>query len=165
VRVLANRGANGIDGVVSTAVGVALAGGGPTGLLVGDLAFLHDTNGLLGLPGRGVDLVTVVLDNDGGGIFSFLPQARAVPLERFEQLFGTPHGVDLVAVAEAHGVPAERVATRAGLQAAVAGALTRGGPRVVVVDTDRDANVAVHGELNAAVGQALERAASVIGDG
>ncbi|MHB1139769.1 MAG: 2-succinyl-5-enolpyruvyl-6-hydroxy-3-cyclohexene-1-carboxylic-acid synthase, partial [Microthrixaceae bacterium] len=156
VRVLANRGANGIDGVVSTAVGAAL-GGEPTALLIGDVAFLHDTNGLLGLVSRGVNLVVVVVDNDGGGIFSFLPTRDAVSDERFEQLFGTPHGVDLVRLAGAHGVPAERVSTRTGVQAAIAGALTRGGPRVVVVETDRDANQRLHEELHAAVALQLDR--------
>ena len=154
VRMLANRGANGIDGVTSTAVGVALSGT-PTVLLIGDVAFLHDTNALLGLAARGTTLVIVVVDNDGGGIFSFLPQATTLRRDRFEQLFGTPHGVDVVAVARAHGVPAERVSSRAGLQAAVAGAFTRGGPRVVAVSTDRRANVAVHDRLNAAVATAV----------
>jgi len=156
VRVLSNRGANGIDGVTSTAVGAAL-GGSPTALLIGDVAFLHDTNGLLGLMSRRVNLVIVVVDNDGGGIFSFLSTHDHVPHERFEQLFGTPHGVDLLQLAAAHGIPAERVATRTGVQAAIAGALTRGGPRVVVVDTDRDENLALHASLHAAVAHALER--------
>lgn len=154
LRMISNRGASGIDGVTSTAVGAALTGP-PTALLIGDVAFLHDTNALLGLRGRGVNLVIVVVDNDGGGIFSFLPQRGVVARERFEQLFGTPHGTDLVAVAEAHGIPAERVASRAGMRAAVAGALTRGGPRVVVVETDRDANLALHEEINDAVTRAL----------
>ena len=162
VRVMANRGANGIDGVTSTAVGVALTGR-PTVLLIGDVAFLHDTNALLGLTRRAVSLVVVVVDNDGGGIFSFLPQHRSLPHDTFEQLFGTPHGADLVAVAEAHGVPAERVSSRQGLQAAVAGARTRGGPRVVVVGTDRDANVEVHRRLADAVARAV--AGSVDADG
>jgi 2-succinyl-5-enolpyruvyl-6-hydroxy-3-cyclohexene-1-carboxylate synthase len=162
VQVLANRGANGIDGVTSTAVGVALTWT-PTVLLVGDVAFLHDTNALLGLARRGTSLVIVVIDNDGGGIFSFLPQRTGLEPDRFEQLFGTPHGVDLVALSQAHGVPAERVASRAGLQAAVAGAFTRGGPRVVVVAGDREANVAVHDRLNTAVAGAVR--ASVGPDG
>ena len=76
---------------------------------------------------------------------------------RFEQLFGTPHGVDLCALAEVHGVPAERVSTRTGFQAAVAGALTRGGTRVVVVRSDRRANVALHQQLHDAVAAAWER--------
>lgn len=155
VDVLANRGANGIDGVVSTAVGAALTGA-PTALVIGDVAFLHDTNGLLGLAARPVNLVIVAIDNDGGGIFSFLPQRDQLADDRFEQLFGTPHGVDLCALAAAHRIPAERVGTRTGFQAALAGALTRGGPRLIVVGTDRDANVAVHQELNAAVATAWD---------
>ena len=154
LQVFSNRGANGIDGVVSTAVGVSLSGA-PTALLIGDVAFLHDTNGLLGLARRRVDLVIVVVDNDGGGIFSFLGQHDALDDDVFETLFGTPHGVDLCALAQAHGIPAERVSTRAGVQAAVAGALTRGGTRVVVVDSDRELNVVLHRELNHAVSAAL----------
>ena len=159
VRVVANRGANGIDGVTSTAVGVALTWT-PTVLLTGDVAFLHDTNALIGLRRRGVPLVIVVVDNDGGGIFSFLPQADALEPERFEQLFGTPHGIDVAAVAEAHGVAAERVTSRAGLRAAINGALTRGGVRVVAVTSDRAANVAVHRDLFSRVADALDELAT-----
>lgn len=154
VRVLANRGANGIDGVVSTAVGVALAGG-PTALLIGDVALLHDTNGLLGLAARGVDLTIVCVDNRGGGIFSFLPQATAVPAERFEQLFGTPHDVDLVALAGAHGITCDVVGEAGGVGAAVGSSMAAGGVRLVLVRTDRAVNVAVHAELNAAVATTL----------
>ena len=159
VRVVANRGANGIDGVTSTAVGVALTWT-PTVLLTGDVAFLHDTNALIGLRRRGVPLVVVVVDNDGGGIFSFLPQADALEPERFEQLFGTPHGIDVAAVAEAHGVAAERVTSRAGLRAAINGAFTRGGVRVVAVTSDRAANVAVHRDLFSRVADALDELAT-----
>ncbi|MEO7573831.1 MAG: 2-succinyl-5-enolpyruvyl-6-hydroxy-3-cyclohexene-1-carboxylic-acid synthase [Acidimicrobiales bacterium] len=153
VEVHANRGANGIDGVVSTAVGVALADPGrPAALLIGDVAFLHDTNGLLGAAERGVDLVIVVVDNDGGGIFSFLPQAQVVGEARFEQLYGTPHGLDLVAVASAHGAHARAVSD---VGPAVAEALAAGGVHVLVVHTDRAANVEVHARLNAAVAEAV----------
>lgn len=154
LRILANRGANGIDGVVSTAVGAALAGP-PTALLIGDVAFLHDSNGLLGLAQRGVDLVIVVVDNDGGGIFSFLPQAGSLPGDRFETLFGTPHGLDLVALASAYGVDARAVTEGDDVGRAVAEAAEKGGVHVLVVRTDRAANVDVHRQVDDAVAAAV----------
>ena len=147
LRVFSNRGANGIDGVVSTAVGVALSGV-PTALLIGDVAFLHDTNGLLGLDARGVDLCIVVIDNDGGGIFSFLPQASILDTTQFEHLFGTPHGVDLAMLAHAHGLPVLEAADDRSVGLAVEGALTAGGVHIVVVRSDRTANVALHDDLH-----------------
>lgn len=158
IRVVANRGANGIDGVVSTAVGVAAGSGSPAALLVGDLAFLHDSNGLIGAARRGVDLVIVVVDNDGGGIFSFLPQARQLSAERFEQLFGTPHGLDLAEVARAFGVRAERLTDDRArdLPKQVAEAFGRGGVQVLVVPTDRSRNVEVHRTLDTAVAKSVE---------
>ena len=160
VTVLANRGANGIDGTVSTAVGLALGSAAPTALLIGDIAFLHDSNGLLGAAGRGIDLVCVVVDNDGGGIFSFLPQARAVPAERFEALFGTPHGLDLVAVAAAFGADARALGRDDEIGAAVREATAKGGVHVLVARTDRAANIAVHGRIDAAVAAAVDAALS-----
>jgi 2-succinyl-5-enolpyruvyl-6-hydroxy-3-cyclohexene-1-carboxylate synthase len=157
VAVHANRGANGIDGVVSTAVGVALAGQ-PTVLLIGDVALLHDTNGLLGLGARGVDLCVVVVHNDGGGIFSFLPQASALDRDRFEQLFGTPHGVDLTALAIAHGLPVMEAMDDESVEVAVRAALTAGGPHLVLVRTDRDANVDLHEQLHSATAVAVAEA-------
>ncbi|MDQ3305818.1 MAG: 2-succinyl-5-enolpyruvyl-6-hydroxy-3-cyclohexene-1-carboxylic-acid synthase [Actinomycetota bacterium] len=158
VRVLANRGANGIDGVTSTAVGVALGSDAPSALLVGDLAFLHDTNGLLGLAGRAVDLTIVVVDNGGGGIFSFLPPARALEAERFELLFGTPQGVDLVALARLYGLAADPVDDLAALEAALHQAVrSGGGVKVLVATTERAANVAIHDEIHAEVAAALAR--------
>ncbi len=151
LRVLSNRGANGIDGVVSTGVGVALATGAPTAVLLGDVAFLHDSNALLGLGDRGVDLTVVVVDNDGGGIFSFLPQAAALEPDRFELLFGTPHGVDLPVLVAAHGIGCRVVRTQSEVGAAVAESAGRPGAEVIVVRTDRATNVAVHDELHAAV--------------
>lgn len=153
LRVHANRGANGIDGVVSTALGVAVSTRRPTALLIGDLAFLHDSNALLGQAGRSADLVIVVVDNDGGGIFSFLPQAGALDGERFEQLFGTPHGIDLVALAAAYGVRA--TAVTGDLAGAVRSAVEAKGIHVLVVRTDRAANAAVHARLTSAVASAL----------
>jgi 2-succinyl-5-enolpyruvyl-6-hydroxy-3-cyclohexene-1-carboxylate synthase len=155
LRVHANRGANGIDGVVSTAVGVALGSATPTVLLIGDVAFLHDANGLLGAAARGVDLTVVVVDNDGGGIFEFLPQASSVPRERFEQLFGTPHGVDPLLVALAHGVVGVSVTDGRHVGPVVAGSAREGGVRLVRVQTERRANVAVHDEIHRAVTAAL----------
>ncbi len=156
VQVWANRGANGIDGVVSTAVGVALGMGRPTACLVGDVALLHDSNALLGAAARGTNLTVVVVDNDGGGIFSFLPQATEPGGDVFETLFGTPHGVDLRVLAAAHGLITVEPATAAEVGPAVAASLRAGGVRLVRVTTDRTANVAVHREVNAAVAAALD---------
>jgi 2-succinyl-5-enolpyruvyl-6-hydroxy-3-cyclohexene-1-carboxylate synthase len=156
-RVFANRGVNGIDGLVSTVLGVAAGGNSPAVGLLGDLAFLHDAGSLLGAPARGLDAVFVVVDNGGGGIFSFLPQA-ALPAERFERLFGTPPEVDVATVAQAYGVPAERVDRAGDLAAALDWALTAGGTRVLVVPTgDRTANVDRHRQAWAAVAEAVSK--------
>jgi 2-succinyl-5-enolpyruvyl-6-hydroxy-3-cyclohexene-1-carboxylate synthase len=146
VRILANRGANGIDGFVSTVVGIAHANApAPTVGLCGDLCFLHDTNGLLGAT---APAKLMVLDNDGGGIFSYLPAAE---LPEFEQLFGTPHGLDLVEVARAHGVAAERIDDAGKLAAALAS----DDLRVLVVPIDRSTSVERHRALWDAVAHAL----------
>jgi 2-succinyl-5-enolpyruvyl-6-hydroxy-3-cyclohexene-1-carboxylate synthase len=137
LRVVGNRGANGIDGLVSTAWGAALAhqaqGGGPALALMGDLALLHDHNGLLvGADEPRPNLVVVVLDNDGGGIFHQLEQGRPEHAGSFERVFGTPLGRDLVAVARAAGVPAERVSDLPGLEQALTAAMDAGGVHVIV---------------------------------
>ncbi len=149
-RAHSNRGANGIDGVLSTALGRALAGH-PTVVLLGDIAFVHDSNALVAIRGRSADLRIVVVDNGGGGIFSFLPQATALPNERFEQLFGTPHGTDIEALARAHGVPARTVSTADELRSSLA----EPGPSLTRIVTDRADNVREHARLNAAVAAAL----------
>lgn len=157
VTVVSNRGANGIDGVVSTAVGVAIASGAPTVLLIGDVALLHDTNGLLGLAARGVDLSIVVTNNDGGSIFSFLPQATQVDAGDFEKIYGTPHGVSFAHLAAAHSLRYCDVSDIASLDAAV----RAGGPGVVEARFDRSANVTAHDACNLAVIAAVESALGV----
>jgi 2-succinyl-5-enolpyruvyl-6-hydroxy-3-cyclohexene-1-carboxylate synthase len=136
-----NRGVNGIDGMVSTAVGMAIGSGAPVVALLGDIGFMHDINGLVGAAGRGVDVTFVVVDNDGGGIFSFLPQAGH---ERFEELFGTPHGTDIPALARAYGIPVDAPTDPDAVGPAVTEAVGAGGVRVVHLRTDRHANVAAH---------------------
>jgi 2-succinyl-5-enolpyruvyl-6-hydroxy-3-cyclohexene-1-carboxylate synthase len=150
-RAHANRGANGIDGVLGTALGRALTGP-TTFVLLGDLAFVHDSNALTALDRRDADLRIVVVDNDGGGIFSFLPQAAALSEDRFEQLFGTPLGVDLVALATSYGLDARTVLAVDELLEQ----LVLPGPWVCCVPTERRHNVEVHAKLHAAVCDALD---------
>jgi 2-succinyl-5-enolpyruvyl-6-hydroxy-3-cyclohexene-1-carboxylate synthase len=101
---------------------------------------------------RQVDLKIVVVDNNGGGIFSFLPQATTLDPQRFEQLFGTPHNVDIGQLVQAHGLPNATVKTVAQLKAAIA----QKGSRVIIVNTDRLQNVSDHDAIYAAVAEALK---------
>ncbi len=154
IRVLSNRGLNGIDGTVSTALGIAAASGAPTVALVGDLAFLHDLGALVLARRAGLSLTVVVVNNDGGGIFSFLPVAGTG--EHFERLFGTPHGIDLAPAAALAGARFSRVATPLELQDAL-----RQPPRpcLHIIEArvlDRAANVELHQALGAAVARAVE---------
>jgi 2-succinyl-5-enolpyruvyl-6-hydroxy-3-cyclohexene-1-carboxylate synthase len=150
IRILANRGASGIDGLVSTAVGAALAHGNRAYALMGDLAFLHDQNGLvIGPRDHRPDLALVVVNNSGGGIFSLLPQAAFA--EPFERVFGTPHEVDIASVAAAHGVPYARLESMDGLSKALSGE----GLRIVEARTDRAANAALHARMREAAHEAV----------
>lgn len=152
LRVLANRGAAGIDGTVSTAIGAALAHGGRTLALLGDLTFLHDSNGLvLGPDEPRPDLTIVVVNNDGGAIFGLLEQGAAEHAEAFERVFGTPHGVDLGALCAATATPYSLATTREELRSA----LTGSGLRVVEVRTDRHRAVGLDHRLRAAVANAF----------
>jgi 2-succinyl-5-enolpyruvyl-6-hydroxy-3-cyclohexene-1-carboxylate synthase len=151
-RVRCNRGANGIDGTIATAVGVAVATGRPQIVVLGDVALLHDQSSLTALATRPVDVRIVVIDNDGGGIFSFLPQASSLEPARFEQLFGTPHGTDLSSLAAAHRLPCQVVTEIDDLRAAI----TRPGSRMVIVRSDRATNVDAHRTLNAAAVAAID---------
>ena len=154
LRFVANRGLSGIDGFVATALGVAAAGDEPVVALCGDLTLLHDASSLLGAAGRSRGAVLVVIDNDGGGIFSFLPQAQ-LPGDLFDPLFGTPHWLDLTALAAAARVPATVVEKAADLLPALDAALAGGGTRLVVVRGDRAANLARHRAVTEAVAAAV----------
>jgi 2-succinyl-5-enolpyruvyl-6-hydroxy-3-cyclohexene-1-carboxylate synthase len=154
LRFLANRGLSGIDGFVATTLGVAAAGDEPVVGLCGDLTLLHDASSLLGAAGRPRGAVLVVCDNDGGGIFSFLPQA-GLPAGLFEPLFGTPHGLDLTALAAAARLPSRVVEKAADLVPALDAALAGGGTRLVVVRGDRAANLARHRAVSEAVAGAV----------
>jgi 2-succinyl-5-enolpyruvyl-6-hydroxy-3-cyclohexene-1-carboxylate synthase len=160
VRVMASRGASGIDGLVSSAIGAALAhqaaGGGPAVAILGDLAFLHDTPGLLLGPDEPrPDLCLVVVNNDGGGIFSDLEQA-AFP-GSFERVFGTPHGADISRLAGAARLPYARLERAEDLREA----LDTRGLRVAEVRTERAAGADLRAELRAAAAAA---AASLAGN-
>jgi 2-succinyl-5-enolpyruvyl-6-hydroxy-3-cyclohexene-1-carboxylate synthase len=162
VTVLASRGASGIDGLISSASGAALAhqraGGGPAAALIGDLAFLHDAPGLFAGPEEPrPDLLLVVVNNDGGGIFSMLEQA-AFPAP-FERVFGTPHGGALGQAAAAAGVPAVTLERASDLAGALKGeGLPGTGIRMVEVRTSRAAGTALRGRLRAACTAAAARA-------
>ena len=153
LRVLASRGASGIDGTVSSAIGAALAHGGPAFALIGDLAFLHDAAGLaLGPAEPRPDLCLIVVNNDGGGIFSSLEQA-AFP-GPFERIFGTPHGAGLQHLAAAFGLPYERLERPGDLAKALPGT----GLRVLEARTDRAAGAALRARLRAAAATAIRQA-------
>ena len=150
VRFLSNRGANGIDGLTSTAAGASVAGG-RTWAVLGDLALLHDLGGLAAARGA-PDLRLIVIDNGGGGIFHFLPQADVLGDEEFEAVLGTPSGLDIARVAEPHGLPAAVPASPAELEAEL-----RGDSRLIVVRTDRDRNRELHRRLTERATAALAR--------
>jgi len=153
--VLANRGASGIDGTVSTAIGAALAHPrGPAYALMGDLTFLHDSTGLVIGPGEPrPDLTVVVVNDDGGGLFGLLEQGAPEHAGVFDRVFGTPHGVDLEALCSATGTPHRRVESVDDLTAELAEAPS--GIRVVEVRTDRRRARDLHAMLRSAVAGAL----------
>jgi 2-succinyl-5-enolpyruvyl-6-hydroxy-3-cyclohexene-1-carboxylate synthase len=152
VSFLSNRGANGIDGLVSSGIGAAHASGRPTTIVTGDLGLLHDLGSLAALREVETPVRIVVIDNDGGGIFHFLPQEAALPADEFEALLGTPRGVDAAKAAALFDLPHRRLDSLADLPDAFA---TSTG--LIEVKTDRRTNVKAHRELTRRVHDALSR--------
>ncbi len=144
-RVLSNRGANGIDGTVSSAFGVAAAGEAPVVLLIGDVALAHDIGGLLAARRLGLELTIVLINNDGGGIFHFLAVSGAG--EAFEEHVATPHGLKFDRVAELYGLRYVHALTEVELRRAVTGAVGSGAVTLIEVRSDRVANLAAHRRL------------------
>jgi 2-succinyl-5-enolpyruvyl-6-hydroxy-3-cyclohexene-1-carboxylate synthase len=149
VRFASNRGANGIDGLVSTAAGLAKASGARTWAVIGDLALFHDLGGLA-VAREVPDLRLIVIDNSGGGIFHFLPQAEALAEPEFEALLGTPAGLDPAGAAELFGLGVATPRTRPDLDEALAG-----DARMIVLRTDRRRNLGLHRELAEAAAAAV----------
>ncbi|HTY97416.1 MAG TPA: 2-succinyl-5-enolpyruvyl-6-hydroxy-3-cyclohexene-1-carboxylic-acid synthase [Solirubrobacteraceae bacterium] len=162
-RVLCNRGANGIDGTVSSAFGAAAAGGGPVVLLIGDVALAHDIGGLLAARRLGLALTIVLLDNGGGGIFDFLPVAGIPEQELYETHVATPTGLDFARAAELYGLGHELAGDIRGLRAALERSLAAPGSTIVEVKTERAANVGLHRRLWEATAAALSPQAAGAG--
>jgi len=155
-RILANRGANGIDGTVSAAFGVAAASEGPVVVLVGDVALAHDIGGLLANRRTDLRITIVVLNNNGGGIFHFLPVASLG--KPFEEHIATPTGLEFERAADLYGCRYELVADVEALETAVATSLTAARTTIVEVRTDRVANRQLHAELEGTALEALRSA-------
>ncbi len=152
--VIGNRGANGIDGLVSTALGLAAGDATPLVMALGDLSLIHDTNGLIAARLHRLNATILLINNDGGGIFSFLPQASET--DQFELLFGTPHGTDFAPLAALYGaqytLASDWATVHAALQTSFAGGL-----HLIEIRTRRDQNVRDHRTIWPLVSAALER--------
>ena len=157
--VAANRGASGIDGAVATAVGLAYGRRSPVTLLVGDLGLLHDLNSLALAASAPEPVVIVVINNHGGGIFSFLPVARCG--EAFEPMFGTPHPYRFEHAARMFGLGYDHVRDMDALSEAYAGALASGSAQVIEVTTDRAENLHLHRRLEALISERFADAVPV----
>jgi 2-succinyl-5-enolpyruvyl-6-hydroxy-3-cyclohexene-1-carboxylate synthase len=160
LRPLGNRGANGIDGLLSTAFGASAVQERPVVAVVGDLSLLHDLGALAGARRLGLTASIVLVNNDGGGIFSFLPQGSADRPElglpaHFEELFGTPHGLDLGPVVSALGAT-HRLVEPGSLAPSLAAAVRCPGVDVLELRTERTRNVELHRAATQAVAQAIE---------
>jgi len=156
IRVAANRGASGIDGTLSTAAGFAAGLGAPVTVIVGDLAFLHDLNSLALLKSLGQPVTVVVVNNDGGGIFSFLPVAGTSA--HFEKFLGTPHGLTFRDAAAMFGLPYVAPERAESFRKAYAAAVKSGRSSIIEVRTQREENRAFHAALLKEIARAVDRA-------
>jgi 2-succinyl-5-enolpyruvyl-6-hydroxy-3-cyclohexene-1-carboxylate synthase len=147
---LCNRGANGIDGLISSGIGAAHASGRPTTIVTGDLGLLHDIGGLAALRDVSTPVRIVVINNNGGGIFGFLPQTEALSDAEFEALLGTPRAPDIGKAADLFGLRHQALESLAELPEALAA-----GSGLIEIRTNRAANVELHRQLSAAVAHAV----------
>ncbi|WP_230316396.1 thiamine pyrophosphate-binding protein [Conexibacter sp. W3-3-2] len=152
-RVLANRGANGIDGTIATAYGVSAMSAGPTVLLVGDVTLAHDIGSLLTARRTGIPLTIVLLDNGGGGIFDFLPVSGEQ--DAYEAHVLTPTGLDPEKVADLYGLAYQPVPDLAALKLALEASLEFHGTALLHLRTDRARNVELHRQVWDAVAAVL----------
>jgi 2-succinyl-5-enolpyruvyl-6-hydroxy-3-cyclohexene-1-carboxylate synthase len=152
VTFLCNRGTNGIDGLISSGIGAAHASDRPTTIITGDLGLLHDIGGLAALRDVSTPVRVVVIDNDGGGIFGFLPQAEALGNDEFEALLGTPRNIEVAKAATLFDLPHRRLEGLAQLPEALAA-----GTGLIEVKVDRDTNVELHRDLTRVVTESLAR--------
>jgi 2-succinyl-5-enolpyruvyl-6-hydroxy-3-cyclohexene-1-carboxylate synthase len=158
-RVLCNRGANGIDGTVSSAFGAAAGGGGPVVLLIGDVALAYDIGGLLAHRRLDLDLTIVLVNNGGGGIFDFLPVGRSPAAQDiYTEHIATPTGLDFARAAALYGLAHERVSDVFAFRAALERAIADGEGReasIIEVQSERAGNVELHARVWKAVADAL----------
>lgn len=153
IRFLCNRGANGIDGFISSGLGAAAVSDTPVVIITGDVALCHDLGGLLAAKRHRVRATIIVINNDGGGIFAFLPQAEC--RDAFADLFYTPHGLDVRTAAELYGCAFARIASWEQFRGCVRAALAADRTSIIEVPSDRQRNVELHRELWTVVGRAL----------
>ncbi|MDO8491590.1 MAG: 2-succinyl-5-enolpyruvyl-6-hydroxy-3-cyclohexene-1-carboxylic-acid synthase [Dehalococcoidia bacterium] len=161
IRFMANRGASGIDGVVSTALGAGAVSSGRLVLVLGDISFYHDMNGLLAAKAFGLNATIVVVNNNGGGIFSFLPQAAYEDV--FEPYFGTPHGLTFRAAAEMYGLSYCLAGDWEAFKAGVEKSLRNTGTAIIEVPGDRKLNLKLHRKVQKAVSDSIRQVRTLDG--
>ncbi len=158
INIYANRGTNGIDGVISTAFGIQAATKRPAYLLIGDLAFLHDVNGLITSRFHAFDMTIVIMNNDGGGIFSYLPQSTEP--NYFEHLFGTPTGLEFSSIASMYEAQYNAVGDKEEFKKVLLEEKTKN-IRIIEVFTNRDHNTVTHRKLWDSIIKELEKEWSI----